>query len=403
MSDSIEIANTETPLFDVEIVAEGRKLSPRSIEELEAWLERERQFWAWITEARNDDPQVKPVANEVGYRSGEIANALSACKATPAEDRKKFIDQLRSNLEERFSSRRVPTSESPDAQFFADLSRTDKVVAAHALWAYLGKEQLPTARVQRALQGQILGTLYRYRHALDIVPTQAHEAAWAQLQSRVSGEHEALRRDAGKLSDAYRKTSEDIHELHAKQGKAFDEAQTARADEFTKLTGGHATKMENIETTFKHKLSLHSAVEYLKAKADQHSTTARNAGIAAAAVGAAFVGLAVYIGTQVFTTSPVPVPQIAIAVLAATLVFWLLRILVRVLLSNLHLETDMRARSTFVHTYLALLAEGGGVQDEDRALVIGLVFRPISDGLVRDDATPPGLWDLVTKNLSGRN
>lgn len=65
--------------------------------------------------------------------------------------------------------------------------------------------------------------------------------------------------------------------------------------------------------------------------------------------------------------------------------------------------TDMRARSTFVHTCLALLAEGGGIKDEDGAFVIGLVSRPISDGLVRDDATPPGLWDLITKNLSGKS
>jgi hypothetical protein len=53
-----------------------------------------------------------------------------------------------------------------------------------------------------------------------------------------------------------------------------------------------------------------------------------------------------------------PSRKIAVAVLTATLVFWLLRILVRVLLSNLHLETDMRARSTFVHTHLVLLAKG---------------------------------------------
>lgn len=42
----------------------------------------------------------------------------------------------------------------------------------------------------------------------------------------------------------------------------------------------------------------------------------------------------------------------------------------------------------------------GGIKDEDRKHIISLVFRPTSDGLVRDDAAPPGWLNWLTR--SGR-
>jgi hypothetical protein len=46
---------------------------------------------------------------------------------------------------------------------------------------------------------------------------------------------------------------------------------------------------------------------------------------------------------------------------------------------------------------MMLIAEGGARKNRDRAMLVGLVFRPTTDGLVRDDATPPGIWDLLTR------
>lgn len=400
MASNSEIANTEKPLFELDIPHEGTKLAPRSFDELVAWLERQRQFWNWLNQAKADDGQLEALFNVVFHQERGITKSLNAATGAGGESGRQHIEILRNLLTERFNTHQVPTSESPIAQYVAQLARSDKVVAAHALWALMRKDPLPTNRPARAFRGQTLAVLYDHEPKRQ---AKSHQATWTELHRRISDEHEALRREAGKLSDAYRKVSEDIHDLHENQRKTFDETQATRASEFGHGMVEHRATMKNIEDTFKRELSLRSAVEYLNKKADQHRTVAWIAGVAALLVGGAFTGLAAYVGLTVFKDAKdLPIPQISVAVLAATLVFWLLRILVRVLLSNLHLRTDMRARSTFVHTYLALLAEGGGIKDEDRALVIGLVFRPISDGLVRDDATPPGLWDLVTKNLSGR-
>lgn len=49
-------------------------------------------------------------------------------------------------------------------------------------------------------------------------------------------------------------------------------------------------------------------------------------------------------------------------------------------------------------TYLALSREGADVGPEDKKLILQHLFRTASDGLVKDDATPPGLWEILTRS-----
>lgn len=391
---------TTAPLFEVQIPDENTIFAPRTFEEIEAWLDREKRFWTWLDEAKRDDAPIEYVIRDVLLPLRRLTDAVGTARNAPEQNVPGHINQVRSLLEERLTSKRVPTAESPKGQYIARLAARDKVVAAHALWMLLGNDTQGSNRPSRAFRGQVLATLYSLESESLAI---SHTASWAELQKRVSSEQELLRNSAANLSDEFHKSASEIAELHNTQRSSFDELQAARDREHRDLVDTHKSAMGDIETTFKRELSLRSAVDYLSTKADMHQAAARKASIAAGISGAVLAGLAIYVGVTVFKdATAIQVPRVAVAVLTATLAFWLLRILVRVLLSNLHLETDMRARSTFVHTYLALLAEGGGIKDEDRALVIGLVFRPISDGLVRDDATPPGLWDLVTKNLGGK-
>ena len=88
-------------------------------------------------------------------------------------------------------------------------------------------------------------------------------------------------------------------------------------------------------------------------------------------------------------------------ILLATLCFWLLRLLVRVFLSNMHLENDAAERVTMVKTYLALLRKGRLPQATDISVVLAALFRPSGDGIVKDEGVPPTTFDLFTK-LGGR-
>jgi hypothetical protein len=78
----------------------------------------------------------------------------------------------------------------------------------------------------------------------------------------------------------------------------------------------------------------------------------------------------------------------SLSLLAVTLFLWLMRLLVRALMSEQHLAIDARARSAMAHTYLALLKDDGNITEKDRAIVLASLFRPVTDGIVSDDALP---------------
>jgi hypothetical protein len=90
--------------------------------------------------------------------------------------------------------------------------------------------------------------------------------------------------------------------------------------------------------------------------------------------------------------------RVATVIAAALFSVWIIRVLVRLLMSNIHLQTEARQRMTMVKTYLALLRADKMPRPEDTQLMLQALFRPSSTGLIRhDDGVPLGLAELATK------
>ncbi len=87
-----------------------------------------------------------------------------------------------------------------------------------------------------------------------------------------------------------------------------------------------------------------------------------------------------------------------------TLAFWFTRIEMRQFLSERHLALDARERQAFAQTYLGFLEKGDGVSEdvkEQRAIVYAALFRPSSDGIVKDEGgLDPSLAAALSKFLS---
>ena len=75
----------------------------------------------------------------------------------------------------------------------------------------------------------------------------------------------------------------------------------------------------------------------------------------------------------------------------------MIRILVRMFLSNLHLATDAAERRTMILTYLSMSREGAEFTKDDKKLIVQHLFRSASDGLVKDDAAPPTIFEMLTR------
>lgn len=91
---------------------------------------------------------------------------------------------------------------------------------------------------------------------------------------------------------------------------------------------------------------------------------------------------------------------VTIGVVITTMAFWAARIVVRLYMSEHHLAINADERATMAMTYLALI-ERGAVEEKDRALILAPLFRPSSDGIVKDDAAPDlSPASLLSKMLS---
>lgn len=88
-----------------------------------------------------------------------------------------------------------------------------------------------------------------------------------------------------------------------------------------------------------------------------------------------------------------------------TLLLWVTRLQMKVYLSERHLALDARERQAFAQSYVGLLGEGDTTEEakEQRALVYAALFRPTSDGIIKDEGgIDPSVAAAMSKFLAGR-
>jgi heme/copper-type cytochrome/quinol oxidase subunit 4 len=149
-------------------------------------------------------------------------------------------------------------------------------------------------------------------------------------------------------------------------------------------------------------MTLRAPVDYWQAKATKHETASRQWMLAtfSSMVGLA-IGLGVIATWVFFTLDAKGQPdawKLAVLALVGVLGVWAVRLVVRVFLSHMHLATDAEERVTMVKTYLSLLESEKMPNDDDRKLVLTPLFRPASDGIVKDEGLPHPLLEWFTKN-----
>ena len=69
-----------------------------------------------------------------------------------------------------------------------------------------------------------------------------------------------------------------------------------------------------------------------------------------------------------------------------SILIWISKIILKIALSNLHLSEEAREKKTMILTYLALIKEGAGLEDDDRKLILDAIFRPSTNGLIKDES-----------------
>lgn len=396
------------PLFTLDLDDNGGLFAPATFEEVMAWMQREQGFWSWLNthHGGNHDQSLRQARNELDQAINKASQAQQYKEGNPRHYQNQLAE-VANTLQDVFTRQRLPHSSTPLA-LRIDSYRKAVGDPAASFFAAVFVPPPPGHHFQpqelQGWRGLTEGLIERF--GLGTAPQKGRKLA-AELsfeQLRVKAEslvgekstaYDALHRDYTTLADTVRRAAEESK-------TQFDDAQGQRGGDFEKLVADHKQEMESLRKTFREEIALRAPATYWDDKRKEHERLSKiTGGISFGGIALAAGGLGWLIHDLLRTAQPNTAPEawrVAVLVLVGLFAVWGVRLVVRMFLSHLHLATDAAERVVMARTYLSLLEGDRLASKEDRQLILQALFRPASDGIVKDEGIPPSFLELLTRS-----
>lgn len=404
------MANEESGLeyiLDEDLGDNGGVLRARKVEELEAWVQTEQEFWDWLNhDSVRNIRTLQSVANRVANVLKQFRSNLDLYKT--GSDPETHLNNIRSIVDEQYRNRAILHSSTPEAGFI-DRLREDAgdVEAAAALSRCIGTQwdindsrqfrgavalvvfqegatPKTTPAVRRSLKK--LADEYSARYAEDT-------AAADLLRDRLQGLVEKLQGLVEKHSTLQERGIRDMANA-VRQARRQAAAQRAEATQ----------RLAEFENLYNAKLALDAPVKYWRSKRIKH----RIAGGVFFVAFVAYIAGALWLVAQAIRDTRLgsldywqsaDLTISALTVVVVGVVAALARVLLRLAMSQLHLGNDADERVTMVNTYLAL-RQGEHANEQHMQIVLERLFAPAADGIVKDDLGPVTMVEAVKSALT---
>jgi hypothetical protein len=406
----------------------------KTVGDFQKWLMLEQDFWSWLRQNPANAPFGRTNLNGSFFQYHEQCNShlnraqnewktpseqLHRLESLPKQEvadnhteeikgyqgqSDKILESLKNNLSttmqrDVISSRNHICSHEPEANFVFELAETDAVAAVFAL-EYFIKESGNAEEVLRP-KGHFLAGLFQ--RGFDSAPTN-HQVAfqkmaetWSRELVDYQGRYEALKSDYESLKNNNRQA-----------GKRWVEKTADMAAQFTKQLDENEQELSNLKETYEAHMVLEAPVRYWTTKRRQHAILIKRLRgwlVKSSIVGTIAIGIAAYfLLPEFYPSSQIPWRNLGLFLLLSTFILWGVRLCVKLLLSNIHLEADAREREVMIQTFMAMMRHKEsreGVKKQDIALVLAPIFKPSTSGVIKDDASPLTLTDFITR-MSGK-
>ena len=396
------------PLFTIDLQDNGGLFAPTSVAEALTWMQREQQFWVWLQNRNgggNHDQGLRQALSQLNQAMSEAQQAVQHKDARP-QNYRDHVTSLNNLVQDVFARRRLPHSSTPLAKRIDAYRQSAGEQAASFFAAVFIPPQQGHHFEPRDLAGwRGLTAGLIERDGLVSAPAkgrkQAAEQSFEQLRVKAesllgekSTAYDALHRDYAALVESTQ-TSAQEHQSR------FAEDQTQRAEDFEKLVSEHKQEMENLRKTFREEIALRAPATYWDDKRLDHERLSKVMGaVSFSSIALSVLGLGWLIHDLLRTAQPNTAPEawrLAMVVLIGLFAVWGVRLVVRMFLSHLHLATDAAERVVMARTYLSLLEGDRLASKEDRQLILQALFRPASDGIVKDEGVPFSLAEVLTR------
>lgn len=395
------------PLFTLDLGANGGVFAPSSAADMINWIKTELDFWDWLKDVSPNgnhkaalDNAMSPLRQAEGYAidAGRYEVPFNAAAVNER------ASELRRLVHLALLEHKWPHSSTPLAKSTEKLRLEDPLAAAGYLYVFVPATQgYPfEARDVSSWRGFIQGLTKRFdinesgiaevdaqRQALDQLRA-SHEQLLGEKKNAIELLHGNFARLVGDIN-----TSKNTHQTEFAELLA-----TARGMHEQSLNK-HKDEMDALRRAYNEAMTLRAPVEYWQTKATTHGDKANHwMSLTFKSMG----GLGMILGllaAWVFLTLHDDKPdawKVAVLVLVGVLGVWAVRLIVRMYLSHQHLAIDAEERVTMIKTYLALLEGDKMPSDDDRKLVLAPLFRPATDGIVKDEGLPHPLLELFTRS-----
>ncbi len=377
----------------------GEVISFESHEQVADWIEGELAAWNDLEEVKTifGNTSVDAVGRQM-VRFLNVSKNLTDIRSQPNEE--SFYNSLEANLE-LISQGHGVVSTSPIGRKILNLVPTEPEKAmALLIW------QFPDVNVA-ARQIENLGPLLKamidvrldQREGLGDV--SAETAALADLREKWEQNFAEIRDSQNDLEREFESWAS------VTQAAAVDRIRRAKrlarnvVGRFRKVRDEQIDQMAAIRESFRAELSLREPANYWTTKARWHLGGALLGFLGL--IGATFLIVAfVILGPEFLlseeVTSRLKYGSALLIAFPALALFWIMKALSRIFVSNLQLLGDARLRSAMVTTFVSLMENPKNqMTEEDRILILQALFRPA--GTEAQDESPPNWFDVLLRRM----
>lgn len=443
------------PYLSVDFGEHGGRFDWMSADEAMVWINQLRDQWSWISRSRYDSTHeaTHEAWNVIADGFSAPIECIQAAQNYQNKGQPQAVEQqlkkARSFLEDFIKPNPWLLPGNAQRRFVENIKESGKSAEAGLIVASWMQVDLSRAPIRQVVWALMQWELYE-RGIKDRMKSEgaALKRLAGDMQTTLTGYQEAERTQTARFNGLHSEITERLSE----QQVEFQRAQTTRDTEWQTKIQKTQDELDALKDTYDKHMSLAAPVEYWEGKRKKHRrwTLISFVGIVACMFGVGFtlhselqdIGKAVEKNKVIVaaaktvinqtskdskqaaqtspgtpagdTTREVPTSQssqglletaatwkIGSFVLLATLCFWFTRLLVRIFLSNLHLENDAAERVTMAKTYLALIRDSALPKGENISTILAALFRPTGDGIVKDEGLPPTAMEWMTK-LGGK-
>ncbi|MFT3672048.1 DUF6161 domain-containing protein [Aestuariivirga sp.] len=390
------MAESRTPLIEIIYRNDGSRKVFYDLESAITWIGQEREFWSWVDGMPSTNHQY---ANQFLARWRDSFNkfrdlANSANNVSLTEDqRMQSLNQLKSAAQ--VLGDRAVLSTSPTGKFISDLHiRRGPITSFGALGTFVGwPDGGDGGRTEqdRLLIAGMVETMLHQNGVNSKSSALARKAMEELFEEHSQSSLNLVEEFKLKIAEAEKAIVDFVEKGGSSIGEIQDDGREFFEEEsqtFQRL----ASDFEILKKTYETHMSLKAPVEYWKNRAAEHERRIESATgwLAIASICSAILLFVIFTWVSINIGTEIKLDHffyVAVALFSTTACLWILRVLLKIVLSERHLRNYAEEKSMLLQTYLALTGVDKTEKD-DRQIVLASIFSSTADGIVKDDSGP---------------